>query len=170
MLIYSPSSTTTTFFSKQSVTITRTADTNPYIADDVWGGRFALTLPFTGDGNKAIILNKINLTTSLTSLPTGFGTFRLFLFQNTTDSGNIADNGAFTQRTTAIDTSGYPLAQMVKNINDISGNCTTFDLNVPIHIDAGINTLYGYLVTQSGYTPAAATADTISIKFVLMVA
>ena len=62
MLIYSPSSTTTTFFSKQSVTITRTADTNPYIADDVWGGRFALTLPFTGDGNKAIILNKINIS------------------------------------------------------------------------------------------------------------
>lgn len=41
--------------------ITRGANTTVYTADDVWGARFALTTPITGDGIQSIILTKINL-------------------------------------------------------------------------------------------------------------
>jgi hypothetical protein len=156
--------------SKQSIVITREANTTPYAIDDVWGNRFNLTLPITGDGIKSVILTRINLITSLTSLPSGFGSFRLFLFQNTTDSGNILDNNAFTARTTSIDVDGYLLNQILKSGNDAGGRSTTFDLNIPINIDTGVNTLYGYLVTTASYTPTSATADTITIKTHWMVA
>lgn len=159
-----------TITNKPSAVITRGANTTVYAADDVWGGRFALTMPVVGDGIDSVILTRINLVTSLTSLPSGFGSFRLFLFQNTTDSGNITDNNAFTARTNAIDVDGYLLTQIQKATNDVSGRSSTFDLNVPINLDVGVTQLFGYLVTNAGYTPAAATADTITLRAHFMVA
>lgn len=170
-VIYSTDATSlAAISSKPSVTVTKSANATAYAADSVWGGRFAIALPITGDGIKSVILTRVNLVTSLITLPTGFGSFRLFLFQNTTDSGNIADNNAFTRRTTAIDVDGYLLTQIQKSANDLSGRSTTFDLNIPINIDAGINQLFGYLVTNASYTPANSVAETITIRFHFIVA
>jgi len=145
-------------------TISRNSDTISYTVDDVWGTRFLVALPITGNNNNSVILTKVNLITSLTTFPTGFGSFRLFLFQNTTDSGNIADNAAFTQRTTAIDVDGYLLSQMQKAANDAGGRSSTFDLNTPIHLDDGVSSLYAYLITNAAITSPLAAADTIMIR------
>lgn len=164
-------SSITSSISSSAIT-TRGANTTAYAIDDVWGARFSLSLPtgLAADGTKSVILTKVNLTTSLTTLPTGFGSFRLFLFQNTTDSGNITDNSAFTQRTTAIDVDGYLLTQMQKATNDLGGRSTTFDLNVPMIVNSSVTAFFGYLVTNAAIPTPLANADTITIRAHFMVA
>jgi len=143
--------------------ITRPSNVTPYTAGDVVGG--AIDLGTLGPSAGSIVITGANLLLNLTSaatVPTGMTSFRLYLYTVTPPSA-IADNAAW-----GLPTSGITL----------SGDRTSFlgfiDLGSPVNIGTtgsftpycevnGINKqvrltgtkMFGYLVTNGGYTPAA---------------
>lgn len=133
-----------------ALTITRPANTTAYAANDVVGG--ALTFPTMGPTGGRILLTSAQLEIDVTAIPSGMTNFLLALY-NVTPPSAIADNAAW----------------------DIpSGDRASFlgliDLGVPVdrgstlYVETnGINkqvklagtSLFGYLVTIGGFTPAA---------------
>ena len=136
-------------------TVTRAANTTAYTANDVVGG--AIDLGVMGPSGARILLQSIQLLPRITAVPTGMANFRLALYSVTPPSA-IADNGAWT------------LAAA-----DLASFLGLFDLGIPAlpaasaqalvisreNIGrllqlAGTN-LFAYLITDAGFTPAAAS-------------
>jgi hypothetical protein len=138
---------------KSKPTVTRPANVTAYTAGDVVGGAitFEGIAPYGGD----IYITSTTLRANITAIPAGMTSFRLYLYDATPASA-IADNAAWLLHT-----------------NDLSSYLGYIDMGSPalpaatsaaviVHVDQNFKqfrartaTLYGYLVTNGGFTPAA---------------
>lgn len=148
-----------TSYVSDAIVTTRGANTTAYIAGDVYGTLFEITN--FAEANKGFWLLNVNLVSSLSSLPSGMGSFKLFLFDS--QPSTIADNGVFTLATTSITPQGIWLNNLSVITNATGATSQTDEINI-MRI-RGSGNLWGYIVTQSAFTPAASTADTLTMRF-----
>jgi hypothetical protein len=158
---------------KSFVTLTRTADTTPYTAGDVLGinnagsaGAAALEFEDMGpSGGGAVIFTDAELEIDKSSVPSGMTTFRLYLYSVTPPSA-LLDNAAWD----------LPSGDRASYMGYI-------DLGAPVDVGStlyvqstGINmkrtlassSLFAYLVTNGGYTPASGDVHKITLHAVGM--
>jgi hypothetical protein len=136
------------------LTITRPANATPYTAGDVIGAAVAaLTFPNVGpSGGGEVNITGYLLEIDVAAVPAGMTTFRLEFFSVTPPSA-LADNVAFTLA--AGDRASYlgyldiaaPVARGATLISQAGG------LKQQITVPNG-GTVYAYLVTTAGFTPA----------------
>lgn len=132
------------------LTITRPANTTPYTALDVVGG--ALTFPSMGPSAGRIMLTSTQLELDIAAIPTGMTSFFLALY-NVTPPSALADNAPWD----------LPSGDRASFLGIVQLG-TPVDLGSTLYIEQNIvnkqinlagTSLFGYLVTQTGYTPAA---------------
>lgn len=138
-------------YSSGKVTITRPANATAYTAGDVVGG--AITFPTMGPAvGGEVLLNSALLELDIAAIPTGMTSFNLYLY-NVTPPSAIADNAAFD----------IPAGDRASFIGKLSVGTpvdegstlqvSTDGINKQITVPAG-STIFGYLVTVGGFTPA----------------
>ncbi len=133
-----------------ALTITRPANQTPYTAGDVVGG--ALTFTSMGSSAGRIMLTSDQLELDITAIPTGMTNFTLYLY-NVTPPSALADNAPWDLPSG--DRASYLGYVTMGTPVDLGSTCyvETNILNKQIKL-AGTS-LFGYLVTAAGYTPAA---------------
>jgi hypothetical protein len=150
-------------------TITRPANTTPYVANSVWGGVFQLSA--VGSANREAIITGVQVVFSNTSLPIGMGAFRLYLYSVTPPSA-IADGGAFSlpsgDRASCLTPGGINLGTSALAVGGGSVILDTFatnsgSLNHQISVPANTN-IFGYLVTVGAYTPVSASTAIVKLS------
>lgn len=136
---------------KSQPTITRPANTTAYTAGDVVGGAFQLTgMPFSANA----LVTYTDLAPFLTAVPTGMTSFRLYLYTQTPPS-NLADNAPFTlSAADAAVRAGY-IDLGTPALVAGSGALLVQNVNINQQLQTGATGLWGYLVTNGGFTPAA---------------
>lgn len=140
--------------------ITRPANATPYTANDVLGAAAAaLTFPsmapltFAGNANPQVLITGVQLEIDVAAVPAGMTSFRLYLY-NVTPPSALADNAAWD----------LPAGDRVSFLGYIDVG-TPVDLGSTLYVETnGINkqlmlpaattSLFGYLVTNGGFTPA----------------
>ena len=127
--------------------VSRANNTNLYISNDVYGAKFTLTdfAPSTGD----FIITSVQITFNILTLPVGMGGFLLYLYSSSPTT--ILDNGTFS-----IDTSANLLAEIPLGVARLAPGGGLVRLqadNLNLQRRAMGSTVYGYLVTQSSFTP-----------------
>lgn len=135
-------------------TVTRAANQTPYTAGDVVGG--ALTIATAGPSGGDVIMDALRLMLNITALPAGMTSFTLHVY-NATPPSAIVDNGVWTL-------GSGDRAAYLGNIQNIvpallgTGTATPF-AQLQGFIDqyklVGGTSLFAYLVTNGGFTPAA---------------
>lgn len=136
-------------------TVTRAANTTVYTSGDVVGG--PLTIANAGASGGNTVFNSISLLQNLTAVPSGQTSFRLHLY-NTTPPSAIADNSPFTLGSG--DRAAY-LGYIDIGTPALVGTGTgTPYAQAPVgqigfKLAAASTSLFGYLVTNGGFTPAA---------------
>lgn len=152
-----------------AVTLTRTADTNAYAANDVLGAATgstaALTFPTMGPSAGRIMITSVQLEIDKTSVPSGMTSFDLYLY-NVTPPIALGDNAAFD----------LPSGDRASFLGKISLG-TPVDLGSTLYVEVnGVNkqlklagtSLFAYLVTVGGYTPASADVHVITLHAVAL--
>ena len=133
-----------------ALTITRPANTTPYSALNVVGG--ALTFPSMGPSAGRIMLTSTQLELDITGVPAGMTSFFLALY-NVTPPSALADNAPWD----------LPSGDRASFLGIVQLG-TPADLGSTLYVEQNIvnkqiklasTSLFGYLVTQVGYTPAA---------------
>ena len=138
---------------KAAVSITRPANTTAYTAGDALGAAAAaITFPSMGpSAGGEVMITSASLEADVTSIPAGMTYFTLYLY-NVTPPSAYADNAAW-------DLPSGDRASFLGSIN----LQTPVDLGSTLYIEVnGINkqitlasgSLFGYLVTAAGFTPA----------------
>lgn len=138
---------------RSQVTITRPADTTAYTAGDVVGG--VIDLPGLGDRVvNSLLITDANLRLDISAIPSGMTSFRLHLYTATPPSA-YADNAAWDLPSG--DRSIYAGFIDLGSPADVGSTCfaQVTQVNMQIHPGSGTTALYGYLVTNGAYTPAA---------------
>ena len=144
--------------------LTRTADVVAYTAGDVIGssasaGGAVLSFPSSGGNGKSFVVNGSELRIDLNAIPSGMTSLRLYLYSATPPS-NLADNAAWDLP--AGDASvflGYvDLGTPVDLGSTLYVQAVNLGKAVRVREDS---TLFGYLVTIAGYTPASGTTHQI---------
>ena len=136
-------------------TVTRPADTTAYTAGDVVGAAAAaITFASIGPANGQIIITDVDYRVDLTAVPGGMTSFRLHLY-NATPPSALADNAPWD----------LPSGDRASYLGYIDLG-TPLDVGSTLFIQtSGVNkklamgtttSLFGYLVTNGGYTPASA--------------
>lgn len=138
-----------------TATVTRAGNTTPYNAGDVVGG--ALTIANVGPSGGEVMIDTIRLLCNITALPSGMGPFSLY-FYNVTPPSAIADNSPFTMgsgdRASYVgQITGLTVAAIGTGTLTIGGELNGF-LN-QFKLASGSTSLFAYLVTGAGFTPAA---------------
>lgn len=132
------------------LTITRPANTTPYSNLDVVGG--ALTFPNMGPNAGSIMLTSSQLQLNISAIPSGMTSFFLALY-NVTPPSALADNDPWD----------LPSGDRASFLGVIQLG-TPVDLGSTLYVELNIinkqiklagTSLFAYLVTQTGYTPAA---------------
>lgn len=146
-----------TAFTK-ALTITRPANQTPYTALDVVGGAltFSLMAPVTllGSTGPQMMITGVQLECDIVTVPAGMVNMRLYLYSVTPPSA-LADNAAWD----------LPAGDRPSFLGYVDCG-TPVDLGSTLYVEAnGINKLialpaaatsiFGYLVTVGGFTPAA---------------
>jgi hypothetical protein len=133
-----------------ATTITRPANTTPYTANDNVGG--ALTFTAVGPSGGAVMITSAQLELDISAIPSGMTSFRLYLY-NVTPPSAVADNGAFSlpsgDRASYL---GY--IDLGAPVN-LGSTCYVEQTNINKQIKLSGANLFGYLVTNGGFTPAA---------------
>jgi hypothetical protein len=147
--------------------VTRPANTTAYTAGDVigTGSTAALTFASLGPASKEIFLTSIDLTHEVTAVPAGMTSFRLHLY-NATPPSALADNAAWDLPSG--DLTNYMGYVDFGVIADVGSNLFVQVDNTlkQVTTDASGN-VYGYLVTNGGWTPGAnSTVFDISLRSV----
>lgn len=151
-----------------SVSLTRTADTNAYTANDVLGAATgataALTFASIGPPSANVMITGCNLEVDLAAVPTGMTSFDLHLY-NATPASALGDNAAFD----------LPSGDRANYLGKISLG-TPADLGSTLYVEqSAINkqiklgstsSLFAYLVTVGGYTPASGTVHVVTLHTV----
>lgn len=137
---------------RSPITVTRPANQTPYTAGDVVGG----VITFTNMGPSAghVMLTSCDLRYDVTSIPSGMSSFRLHLYNGTPPSAT-ADNAAWDLPSG--DRSVYIGFIDLGSIEDLGSTLfAQIDaVNKQCQLGTAETSLYGYLVTSGGYTPAA---------------
>lgn len=139
-------------------TITRGANTTPYLVNEVYGPLFELA-NFSA-ANKHVFLTSVRITFNLTALPSGMG-FWLYLYSAPPPTIRL-DNDTFS--VPAVDR--YPVLLTPEGID--LGNAKLAngggsvvlvkeEINQQFKLATNATSVWGYLVTKSGFTPAAAS-------------
>lgn len=152
-----------------AVTLTRTADTNAYTANDVLGAATGATagLSFTSMGPSAgrILLTSASLEIDRNALISGETNYLLHLY-NVTPPSALGDNAAFD----------VPAGDRASYLGSINLG-TPVDLGSTLYIATDIinkqfklsgTGLFAYLVTVGAYTPASATVHVITLHGVAL--
>lgn len=148
-------------------TITRAANQTPYSAGDVVGG--PLTIATAGPSGGDVLITSVRLLWNISALPSGMGNYTLY-FYNATPPSAIADNSPFTLGSG--DRSAF--LGLIDNLvvsavgvgtQSVFGRLAGF--LAQYKLVAGTS-LYAYLVTNAGYTPAAnSETGTLTTKGIL---
>jgi hypothetical protein len=134
---------------KSQPTVTRPANTTAYAAGDVVGG----VIPFDGLPNGvAMLIATADLRIDVSAVPTGMTSFRLHLYDASPASA-IADNAAWDLPSG--DRASYQGYVDLGSPADTGSTlyCQVDGVNKLIRTTNG--GLYGYLVTNGAFTPAA---------------
>ncbi len=133
-------------------TITRPANQTPYTAGDVVGG--AITFTSAGPSAGHVIVTSADLRIDVTAVPSGMTSFRLYLYDATPPSA-LADNAAWDlpsgDRSNFL---GYIDFGTPVDLGSTLFVQTT-NPGLQVKLASASTSLYGYLVTTAGYTPAA---------------
>lgn len=154
-----------------SVSLTRTADTNAYLANDVLGAATGSTaaLTFAGAGRAGgdMLITGATLEIDVTAIPSGMTSFDLHLYSATPPSA-LGDNIAWD----------LPSGDRTSYLGKISlgspadlGSTLWSDqtqINKQIKLAASVSSVFGYLVTVGAYTPASATVHVITLHSVAL--
>jgi len=137
---------------RSQITVTRPANTTAYTAGDVVGG--VITFTSIGPQASAVMLTSVDLRYDVSAIPSGMTSFRLYLYSATPPSA-LADNAAWDLPSG--DRSVFVGFIDFGTIADLGS--TLFvqvdGVNKQVKLGTGETSLYGYLVTAGGYTPAA---------------
>jgi hypothetical protein len=151
------------------VTLTRTADTNAYLAGDdigaATGSTAALTFANIGpSGGGEVFITTVKLVVNISAIPSGMTSFVLYLYSATPPSA-LGDNAPFNLPSG--DRATYLQPVNLGSPVDLGDTLAvvTSQVNQQITIPSG-GSLYGYLVTTGAFTPASATVFTITLKSV----
>lgn len=132
------------------LTITRPANTTPYTALDVVGG--ALTFPSMGPSAGRIMLTSTQLELDISAIPTGMTSFFLALY-NVTPPSALADNAPWDLPSG--DRSAFLGIVQLGTPTDLGSTLYVEQNIINKQIKLASTSLFGYLVTQTGYTPAS---------------
>lgn len=137
---------------------TRPANTTAYTGGDVYGG--LQTFSAIGISNSSVVVSSVSLRLNITSVPSGMVGFSLHFYSAIPSV--LADNAVWLLTTG--DRAIY------KGYVDIAvpspiGASILYSQNDYINkqIKLSTSTLYGYLVTNGGHTPASGTTSTVEI-------
>lgn len=137
---------------RSAVTVTRPSNQTPYTAGDVVGG--VITFASIGPTAGHVMFTSLDLSYNVAAIPSGMTSFRLYLY-NVTPPSAYADNAAW-------DLPSGDRASFIGYIDlgspaDLGS--TLFvqvdGVNKQLQLGASETSLYAYLVTNGGYTPAA---------------
>lgn len=146
-----------------TATITRAANTTPYIANDVYGSVFELTN--IGSSGGYIFLSSIDIIFNLTALPGGMGGFAVYLYSSSPPSV-ITDNNPFSiasgDRASIMTLNGLSLtASLARGGGSVVAE--SLNINQLFKLANNSTSLWGYLVTLGAFNPAA-NSETATIR------
>lgn len=135
-----------------ALSITRPANATAYTANDVLGATAAaLTFANMGPPGADIMITTVELEVDVTAVPSGMTTFRLYLYSVSPPSA-FADNGAWDLP--AGDRPSFLGYLDLGTPVDIGSTLYVRTNGVNAHFKLAGTTLFGYLVTAGGFTPA----------------
>lgn len=135
---------------KSQVTITRPANVTAYSAGDVVGG--AIEFVEAGFRTASLLLTSADLRVNVSAIPSGMTSFRLHLYSETPASA-LADNAAWDLPSG--DRAAYLGYIDLGSPADVGSTLYAQVDQVNKQIRLAGTSLYGYLVTNGAFTPAA---------------
>lgn len=147
-----------------AVTLTRTADTNAYVANDVLGAATgstaALTFASMGPSGAVVEIVSASLEIDSTAVISGQTSYRLYLY-NVTPPSATGDNGAW-------DLPSGDRASFLGYVDlgtpvDLGSTLYVRQDNIGTRIKLSGTSIFAYLVTNGAYTPASATVHVITL-------
>lgn len=149
-----------------SATVTRPADTNAYLANDVLGpaaGTSALDFNLGARSGSSIMITSVSLERDVAALISGEAGYNLYLYSVTPPSA-LADNAPFD--IPAGDRASFlgkiPIGTPVDEGSTLY--VESYAINKPVKL-AGTH-LFAYLVSVGAYTPASATVLKVTLNAV----
>lgn len=147
-----------------SVSLTRTADTNAYAANDILGSATgstaALTFSSIGAGAGEILLTSVSLEIDASSVISGETTYRLYLY-NVTPPSALGDNAAWDLPSG--DRSAFLGYVDLGAPVDLGSTLYVENNIINKQITLASSSLYGYLVTNGAYTPTSSRVYVIKL-------
>lgn len=139
---------------QSQVATTRPANVTAYTANDVLGAAAAAwTFPSMGTTGGQVMITSVDLRIDVAAVPAGMTSFRLYLY-SVTPASALADNAAWDLP--AGDRPGY--IGYIDLGTPVDLGSTLFveadGVNKHLKLAPGDTALYGYLVTNGGFTPA----------------
>lgn len=138
---------------KSQPTVTRPANVTAYTAGDVVGGAITFEAMSSTIG-RDVIITSAALRIDVTAIPAGMTSFRLHLYSVTPPSA-LADNAAWDLP--AGDRASYLGYVDLGSPADVGSTlyAQVDGVNKQIRLGSGETSVYGYLVTNGAFTPAA---------------
>lgn len=150
--------------------LTRTADTNAYTANDVIGRATGASAALQFDGfppGSHIMITSVRLEIDDTGVISGETSYRLYLY-GLSPASALGDNAAFDLPAgDRADFRGYVDLGTPVDLGSTLYVETNI-VNKEIGLTAGQTSIYGYLVTNGGYTPSASRVYKITLQAVVL--
>lgn len=145
------------------VSFTRPNNTTAYTAGDVEYGALEFDVIGPAAGGE-VVITTAQLEQDVTSIPSGETSFRLYLY-NVTPPSALADNAAWDLPSG--DRASFAGYVDLGTPVDLGSTCyvETSGINKQVTVPAG-GKLFGYLVTNGGYTPSALSVKKITLHAV----
>jgi hypothetical protein len=147
-----------------SVSFTRPSNTDAYTANDVVGATVAaLEFHHIGPAGKDILITTASLKIDVSSVPSGMTSFRLHLYRVTPPSA-LADNAAWDLPSG--DRAAYAGYIDLGTPVDVGATLYVQATHLNRQINLATDSLFGYLVTNGGYTPTSAAVKKVTLHAV----
>ncbi len=150
-----------------AVSLTRPNDTNVYAANDVigaaTGSTAALTFASMGPSGGQIMITSVALEIDVNAVPSGMTSFRLYLYGITPPSA-LGDNAAWDLPSG--DRASYLGYVDLGTPIDLGSTLYVETYNINKQLTLAGTSLFGYLVTNGGYTPSAQAVKVITLHSV----
>lgn len=148
-----------------AVTLTRTADTNSYLANDVLGAATgstaALTFAAMGTSGKEVMITSVSLEIDQTSVISGQTSYVLHLY-NVTPPSVYGDNVGPWDLASG-DRASYLGAIQLGSPADLGSTLFVEAHGINKQVKLASTSLFGYLVTNGAYQPQSATVHVITL-------
>lgn len=166
----SPWVVTQTSAKASSVSLTRTNDTNAYIANDVIGSATGSTAALTfanfgPTGGGDVLITSVSLEIDVTSVPSGMTSLNLALYSVTPPSA-YGDNTAWDLPSG--DRASYLGTISLGTPVDVGSTLFISTDQVQRQITLAGTSVFGYLITVAGFTPAASTVFVVKLHGVAL--